>query len=115
MRKLTFNTKVRPNSGESYINEPAVVETDRGRHLVFGIKPERSYTLGGNVERTVAVFLEERVISYKIDDDTKVEFDEESGTGTFISRGNQYKIRALQDSDESWIINFKLPQEDTKS
>jgi hypothetical protein len=113
-RKLAINSDAKPNTSDSYINEPAVVESEKGKRIAYAIQTVFDYDLDGNVSRQVAISTSDRVIYYELDDDSKIEFDDKSGTGTFTSYGNQYKIRALQDSDKSWVINFKLPEESNK-
>jgi hypothetical protein len=113
-KKLVVNLNVKPNSSDSYTSGPVVVESKKGKRIAYAVQMVFDYDLNGDVSRQVAVSTSDRVIYYELDDDTKIEFDDESGTGTFTSYGNQYKIRALQDSDKSWVINFTLPEESNK-
>ena len=113
-KKLVVNPNVKPNSSDSYTSGPVVVESKKGKRIAYAVQMVFDYDLNGNVSRQVAVSTSDRVIYYELDDNSKIEFDDKSGTGTFTSYGNQYKIRALQDSDKSWVINFKLPEESNK-
>lgn len=40
-----------------------------------------------------------RVLDYDLDDGTALSFDDEKGIGEFTTRGERYRIRALQDFD----------------
>ena len=113
-RKLVVNRDVKPNSSDSYTSGPVVVESEKGKRVAYAIQMIIDYSLDDTISKQIAVSTSDRVIYYELDRGTKIEFDDESGTGTFTSYGNQYKIRALQDSDKSWIINFKLPEESDK-
>jgi|694.fasta_scaffold12131_4 hypothetical protein len=113
-KKLVVNRDAKPNSSDSYTSGPVVVESKKGTRIAYAIQMVLDYDLNGDVSRQVAISTGDRVIYYELDDNSIVEFDDKSGTGTFTSYGNQYKIRALQDSDKSWVINFKLPEESDK-
>ena len=111
-RKLVINKDARPNSSESYVKGPVVVESKKGKRVAYDIRVVITYNLDGSIDKEVAVSTLDRVIYYALNTGENIEFDDESYTGTFTSYDNQYKIRALQDSDESWVINFRLPEEE---
>jgi hypothetical protein len=113
-KKLVVNRNAKPNSSDSYTSGPVVIESQKSKRVAYAIQMVFDYDPSGSVSRQIAISTSDRVIYYELDDDTKIEFDDKSGTGTFTSYGNQYKIRALQDSDKSWVINFKLPEESNK-
>jgi hypothetical protein len=113
-KKLVVNSNVKPNSSDSYTSGPVVVESEKGRRIAYAIQMAFDYNPSGGVSRQIVISTSDRVIYYELDDDTKIEFDDESGIGTFTSYGNQYKIRALQDSDKSWVINSTPLEESNK-
>lgn len=111
-RKLKFNTQIIVSSGDSYISEPAVIEAKNYRRLVFAIVPKEYKGNDGKVVEVLDIHFDSRAIEYFLDKKhPAVDFDEKSGIATFTSNGVQYKIRALQEDDKSWIINFELPEE----
>lgn len=52
-----------------------------------------------NDQELVVVYSENRSTQYEVDAGGSLKFDEEEGIATFSSRGVQYKIRAIQESD----------------
>lgn len=116
-RKLKFNSKARPNSSESYIKEPSVIEGSDGyRRLVFGLYSRLQKDDSDVLKETLDAHCDDRSVIFTLDKEyPAVEFDEKSGTAEFTSAGKQYKIRALQEDDKSWIINFKLPEGEKNS
>ena len=92
-----------------------MVEQPLGNRLAFSIQRENVYDLDGGITRYVNIQTDDRGISYEMDEDTDLEFDDDLGIGTFTSRGVQYKIRPLQDSDKSWVINYRPNTESTES
>jgi hypothetical protein len=115
-RKLKFNTQTIVSSGDSYISEPAVIEAKDYRRLVFAIIPKEYKSDDGKVVEVLDIHFDSRAIEYFLDKKhPAVDFNEKSGTAEFTSNGTQYKIRALQEDDKSWIINFSLPEETENS
>lgn len=47
-----------------------------------------------------------RELNYRLADTDGFVFNEDRGEAEFASGGIQYKIRALQDTDKSWIIDI---------
>ena len=113
--KIKRNPNAKPNSPDLYVDGTVVVEQPLGSRLAFSVQRLNSYDPDGNVTRYVVIQTDDRGISYDMDDDTDLTFDDEAGTGAFTSRGVQYKIRALQDSDRSWVINYKPSTESKES
>jgi hypothetical protein len=116
-RKLKFNSEIKPFSSDSYISEPSVIEAKNNyRRLVFNIRSRRGRNESGDVIEVLTAESDSRVFRYNLDKNyPAVDFNEKSGTAVFTSDGTQYKIRALQEDDKSWIINFSLPEETENS
>lgn len=115
MNKIKRNPDARPNTADRYVEGAVVVEQPLGRRVALIVQRHNVYTTEGDVVRYVNIQTDDRGISYEMDEGTDLEFDDDEGTGTFTSGGVQYKIRALQDSDKSWVINYRPSTESTES
>lgn len=68
----------------------------------------------GKKSTILSVHLETaRIIEYELDDGTTLSFDSEKGIGEFTTRGERYRIRALQDFD-NYAAPAVAPKEDEK-
>ena len=56
-----------------------------------------------------------RELNYRLTDTDGFVFNESSGEAKFASDEIQYRIRALQDSDKSWVLNFSPSEPNTKT
>jgi hypothetical protein len=88
--------------------ESTTINGDPWRRVAVEFEVTRSVRLGEKSEALARLALAEgRVISYKIDEPPGFNFDEEKGVGLFTSDGRKFTVRALQDEDKSWVINWK--------
>jgi hypothetical protein len=111
-RKLKINADAKPNGLLSYIEEPAVLESSNGNRLILGLTAQIFINENMDLETYVYADLEDfRVAEFVIDNNLPPKFDSDSGTGVFTSRGNQYKIRALQEYDKSWVNNLDFTKD----
>ena len=56
-----------------------------------------------------------RQLFYRLKSLDSFSFDDINGRAKFASSKRQYRIRALQDSDKSWIVNFNPSEQNTKT
>jgi hypothetical protein len=106
MNKLKVNREAKPNSSDYYINHPVVLEDYIGERVIESVSLELMYSFAKdrNIGYLVIEFAGvDRVGEYPLDDDTSLDYDSKEDTVRFTSRGTQYKIRALQDSDKELI------------
>jgi hypothetical protein len=106
MNKLKINTKAKVNSEDYYLNHPAVLEDYIGNRLIANVSLRAVYSVA-KVKTINSLVIEfgntDKVGDYPLDDDTSLDFDSKQDHVRFTSRGTQYKIRALQDSDKELI------------
>jgi hypothetical protein len=111
-RKLKVNVNAKPNGRLSYIEEPAVLESSNARRLIFGLTVEIITGLKQGLTTYAYADLEDfSVAQFVIDNNLPPKFDNDNGTGVFTSRGDQYKIRALQEYDKSWVRNLDFTRD----
>lgn len=49
-----------------------------------------------------------RQLIYRLEDTDGFKFNEKTGVAKFVSGDMQYKIRALEDSDKSWLLDDSM-------
>jgi hypothetical protein len=106
MNKLKVNKEAKPNSSDYYINYPVALEDYIGERVITRVSLGTSYSIvKDKFQKLMIIEFEgvDRVGEYPLDGDTSLDYDSKEGTVRFTSRGVQYKIRALQDSDEKLI------------
>ena len=113
-KKLKVNKDARPDSGISYIEEKAIVESRDGKRGVVEVFLEYSVSDVGLPVTKILLSQEDfRQVELDLDKGTNLTFDDENGVGEFTSRGKRYRIRAFQDFDNNKIQAVE-PEEDEK-
>lgn len=119
MNKLKVNREAKPNSSDYYINHPAALEDYIGERIIASVRLGTMYSF--DKDKTIGYLVIEfagvdRASEYLLDNGTSLDFDSKESLVRFTSRGIQYKIRALQDSDKELIeqgqIKKSAKQED---
>jgi hypothetical protein len=103
--KLNVNKDARASNGIAYLSGRFVVEDEIvGRRIGDALYiTARSTNESPGVKLTVDILYSERFVQYDVDFIEPIKFDEKAGTAEFTTHGTQYKIRAVQDSDKSWL------------
>lgn len=112
-RNLKLNKDAMPNSGLSYVLEPSVVESDLGKRLVFAIRSRLENEPPEGLVAYLDVTSSDNfsVRSHVLDSLDSLKFYDEMGVGEFTSRGQRYRIRALQESDKSWVSGLEFTED----
>lgn len=102
MRKLVLSPEdSQPGlMSRNLLGEPAMLECLSGEARGLARVITRLSKIDENGEKVFAQGFY-NAIEYEVDEDGSLVFDDEEGTAGFSSRGVQYKIRAIQESDGS--------------
>jgi hypothetical protein len=105
MNKLVRASKEqRMTDPRNIIGEKSILESLNGptvglTRLVGRVENFQGNDENGNLIEVVLVASPDKLVEYVVDAGGGLKFDDEEGIATFSSRGRQYKIRAIQDSD----------------
>lgn len=101
--KLEINKDASPN-GDPYIDSEFVVENGDNKRIgrSLRISATSMYESPG-MAFTVDIDYGDRIVQYGVDYFKPIHFDEKTGTVEFTEGDRRYKIRAIQDSDKSWL------------
>jgi hypothetical protein len=96
---------------DNLIGEPSVLEALEGPtaglpRLIFALATKVEVSSLGELVPYVSVAEKEMVRDFPLDDGTSLIFAEDLGIATFSSFGSQYRIRAIERSDSSWIYGL---------
>lgn len=112
-KKFGINKDAKPNSGISYVNGTFAVERNRedsdvSHRLGYSLTltaSSKSEDPGYRV--TADIDYGDHVVQYDVDSYKPLTFDYENDTVEFTTYEDRYKIRALKDSDKSWLQNIE--------